>query len=491
MTLPVLDSCPPELLAKFSKLSKSEAIDELKKALEWKKEHSRFELFTPTGKQEEFVRLVGTSPDMVFVFSAANRIGKTTLLVNLLANLIWGPQSSYFDYPIFHNWLGPKRIRFVTDPELVKEIGPFHTEIRKWWPDGQYEYSKDGKQYYSQYKANGWLIDVMTYDQDDRQFEGTGLGLVLFDEPPKESIWHACITRLMTGGLALVFMTPLTEAAWFFDKVVPQHQNSIVYGALEDACKEHGVRGYLDHEHIQKVLHEMNPDETEARAFGKAMYLKGLIFKTFDYNVHVSKTPIDVPENAEIYHVVDPHVDKPFAMIWGFPGDDGVFYQVAEWPNEPFERMHACQFGIEDYKKIIKAKELGWNVKKRIIDHHFADVRSLQTKRTLREDFSAIGINFEPSYSASEEVETGILKVRSYLKYNPLKQIDSLNRPRYIVSNTCQNTIKAFQRWSFDLKKGEPKEQYKDFMDCVRYALVAEPKKSYSPPPQEIKRRYG
>lgn len=487
----LLDSCPPELLAKFSKLSRKEAIDELEKALEWKRENSKFEFFEPTGKQEEFIKLVGSGSDMVYVFSAANRIGKTTLLVNALASVIWGSPSPWFEYPIFKSWPYPKRARIVTDPELAKEAGPIHTEILKWWPKGRYAYGKGGKQHFSEYKANGWHIDVMTYDQDIRQFEGTALGLVIFDEPPKESIWHACMARLMTGGIAMIFMTPLVEAAWVFDKLVPEHQNSIVYGALEDACKEHGVRGYLEHEHIQKVLNEMNPDEREARAFGKAMYLKGLIFKSFNYDVHVAKEPISVPEDAQMYHIVDPHTDKPFAMVWGFPDDAGVWNQVAEWPNEPFEKMHACQFGIDDYRKIIKAKELGWNIKKRIIDHHFADVRSLQTKRTLREDFQHIGINFEPSYTASEEVDTGILKVRSYLKYNPAKPIDSVNHPRYLVSPTCKNTIKAFQRWSFDMKTGEPKEDYKDFMDCVRYALMADPKKSYSPPDQQIKRLYG
>lgn len=488
----LLDQAPKNLPTPSKALEKlSEYSKVLEAELEWRKENERCSFYEPNGKLEGFLKHIGHSNRILGIVSAANGIGKTSMVANLLANLIWGPQNKYFDHPLFKDWKYPKRARYVTDPKLVEEIGPLHSEILKWWPKGQFEAIKSGKQYYSQYKANGWVIDVMTYDQDVRQFEGGTLGLVICDEPPPRSIWHASISRLRLGGMLLVFMTPLTEAAWFFDEVVPNHQESITYASMEDACKQHGVRGHLEHDRIQAMIQEMDPDEVEARAYGKAMYLKGLVFKTFDYNVHVAKKPISVPEYAEVWQIVDPHVDKPFACIWGYAEDDGTFYQIAEWPNEDFYRMHGCDLGVEDYKRIFKSKELGWNMKKRIIDHHFADIRSLQTKRTLREDFYQIGFNFDPSYTASEEIETGILKVRDYLKFNPNKPIDSLNRPRYIVSPTCANTIKGFQRWSFDTKSGKVKDEYKDFMDCVRYALMANPRRSFTPPDSPSRKLYG
>jgi len=51
--------------------------------------------------------------------------------------------------------------------------------------------------------------------------------------------------------MQMVFMTPLTQAAWFFDEVVPRHLDSIVYGDIEENCKLHGTRGQLEHETLR------------------------------------------------------------------------------------------------------------------------------------------------------------------------------------------------------------------------------------------------
>ncbi len=374
---------------------------------------------------------------------------------------------------------------------LVEEIGPFHSEIEKWWPKGRFEAIKAGKNYYSQYKANGWVIDVMTNDQEIRQFEGVTQGIIMTDEPPVEAIWNASITRLRSGGHQWCFMTPLTSAAWFYDKVVPRHPSSIVYASMEENCKQHGTRGQLEHTRIQEMIAEMPPEEVEARAYGKAMYLKGLIFKTFDPKVHVLKEPVRVPSNAPVYQVVDPHSDKPFAAIWAFPDMNGDLYIVDEWPNEDFTKMHNCQLDINDYKRIFGDKEQGWTIHRRIIDRHFADVQTSINRRTLREELQDVGLYYDPSYKAEEEVETGILKVRSYLAYDVNKVVTSLNKPKLFINPSCTNTIRAFQRWSRDPKNGKVQDAYKDFMDVVRYLVMEEPRIEEPMPAQEFKKRWG
>ena len=96
----------------------------LERELEWRRENERFSFFTPNGKQEEFVRLAGAGADSVYILSAANGIGKTTLVVNLMAHLVFGPQNNFFDVPLFRNWPFPKRIRYITDQKIVEESGP-------------------------------------------------------------------------------------------------------------------------------------------------------------------------------------------------------------------------------------------------------------------------------------------------------------------------------------------------------------------------------
>jgi hypothetical protein len=260
---------------------------------------------------------------------------------------------------------------------------------------------------------------------------------------------------------------------------------------MEDACIQHGKNGHLEHENIQRMIAEMSPEEREARAEGKAMYLKGLIFKTFYPNVHVLKDHVTVPYGAPVWNVVDPHSDKPFAAIWAFPDARGDLYIFNEWPNEDFYKMHNCQLTIQDYKKIFGEKEKGLNVHRRVIDRHFADTASAINKRTLRQELQAIGLNYQPSYKAEQEVDTGIEKVRRYLAYNTKEPLSASNQPKIFIDPSCTNTIKSLSRWSFDPDTNKPQDAYKDFCDCVRYLVMDNPKISEPLPPQEFKSRWG
>lgn len=475
------------------RLSDAELLAQLEAELETRRETDRSAFYAPCGKIEEFIRLVGTVPDLVFTLSAANGVGKTTALVNIARSIMFGPANKYFDYPLFRNWPYPKRLRFVSEPSQVKESGPFPTEIKKWWPRGRYTAQKDGQHYESIYRAGDFILEVMTYEQLPKQHEGANLGCVMFNEPPPQSLWTPNMSRLRAGGIAIVGMTPLTEAGWFFDEVVPRHEKTTVYAGVEDACIIHGVRGHLEHEQIVKMGEEYSPDEREARMGGKAMYLKGLVYKSFSYRVHVLPEPVRPPLGSTVYNVVDPHADKPFFAIWAWPHRNGDLYIVDEHPNEDFFRMRNNPWTIEDYKRMYAAKEHSYLIK-RVIDRHFADVRSGAYKKTLRDDLAAIGMNYEPSYSAAAgepEIDTGVLKVREYLKYDPGKPINSINRPRLYINPHCLNTIKAFSRWSLDPKTGDYQDAFKDPMDVVRYLVMANPKPSEPLPPQQFKKLYG
>lgn len=472
-------------------MPRSEALTVIQKEMAWRQENEKYQFFAPNQKSENFIRLVATASDYPIVFSAANGVSKTATSVNLIANLIWPGNNKWFEYERFKNWPYPKRIRYITDPELVKDSGPFRQEIIKWFPKEGWTSEKAGKQYYSQYHANGWFIDVLTTDQEVRQFEGGTFGLIIMDEPTPQPIYNACIGRLRLGGLLLVVMTPLTSAAWFYDQIVPQVPGQIVYADIEDACIEHGLRGHLKHDDIQRMIKNWPPDEVEARAHGKAMYLKGLIFKTFDPNVHVLKEDIKVPYGAGVWQVVDPHSDKPFAAIWAFPDSRGDLYIFDEWPNGDFYKMHNCQLTIEDYKKIFTEKEKGLTVHKRIIDRHFADTASAVNKKTLRQELQAIGLNYWPSYKAEEEIETGILKVRERFSYDTSKVLTSINQPKIFISPKCKNTINSLSKWARDPKDGKVQEGYKDFCDVVRYLVMDNPKVPQSFPDTPAVKRWG
>ena len=465
----------------------------LEREINWRQQNDRFQFYEPNEPVEKFIKLIGTKDDNIFVLSAANGIGKTAFLVCLARAIIFGAENKYFNFPIFKEWKYEKRLRIVSEASQIEEGGPIPTEILKWWPKGRYKSFKDSKHYVKRYEANGFTLEVMTYDQDREQHEGANLGCVLFNEPPPENLWTPNISRLRMGGIAVIGMTPLTSAGWFFDKVVPRHQETIVYGDVEKACKQHGIRGHLEHSDIEKMIEEYDEDEREARIEGKAMYLKGLIYKGFNHQIHVLKDPISTPSNATVYQAVDPHSDKPFASIWAFVDARGDLYIVDEWPNVDFYKWHNCQLTIDDYQKIFRDKEQGIRVHKRIIDRHFAEVRHMvgMTRKTLRDEFREVGIDFMPSYQAAEEMEAGIIKVRDYLQYNPDRPLDIHNKPKLFINPGCQNTIKSFLRWSRDPKTGKVQDSYKDFMDCVRYLIMDHPEVDIPIPYEPAKRMWG
>lgn len=471
-------------------MPRSEALMVIQREMEWLKANEKCQFYEPNKPIEDFIKSIGTTQNLVYTLSAANGLGKTTALVNIAANIIFGPQNSYFKHPLFQKWPYPKRLRFVSEVSQVKDGGPLPTEIKKWWPRGRYRSGRNGQAYDAIYKSGDWTLEVLTYDQDKEQHEGANLGCVFFNEPPPQNLWAPNISRLRVGGIVVIGMTPLTDAGWFFDLVAPRHQGFIFYGDVEQACKQHGTRGHLEHNDIEKMIAEYSPEEREARIGGRAMYLQGRIFKTFMPNVHVLKDSFRPPLYSTIYNVVDPHADKPFFSIWACPNKNGDVIVFDEHPNEDFFKMHNCQLTIQDYKKIYEAKEAGYNVK-RVIDRHFADSVSSVNKKTLRQELEEIGMWYEASYSAQEEIQTGIHKVREYLQYDATKPLTSINRPKLYINPHCINTIKAFQYWSLDPKTGKYQDAYKDPMDVMRYLLMADPRQEESIPERTPVKRYG
>lgn len=460
--------------------------------MKWRQSNERFEFFTPNLKSEEFIKLVATKDDYPIVLSASNGLSKTATAINLIANLAWPGRNNWFNFKRFIDWPWPKRIRYITDPELVKDSGPVRQEILKWFPKSGWKAEKAGKQYYSQYQINDWFLDILTTDQEVRQFEGGTFGLIIMDEPVAQSIYSACVGRLRLGGLILVVMTPLTSSAWFYEQVAPKITDRIVYGDIEDACIEHGTRGHLKHNDILKMMDNWPAEEIEARAHGKALYLRGLIFKTFDPKIHILREEIRPPYGAQIKNVVDPHSDKPFAAIWAFTDARNDTYIFDEWPNEDFYKMHNCELDIHAYKKLFNDKEAGLIVSRRVIDRRFAEVANVSNKRTLRQELQSIGMNYWPSYKAEREIDTGIERIRRALAYDTNKPLSSLNQPKLYINPSCRNTIASLSKWARDPKTGDVQENYKDFCDCVRYLLMdTHEQLNTDLPDQKFKKRWG
>ena len=178
--------------------------------------------YVPNGRVETFINAFGSDQYFVSYLSAANGVGKTCGVANLLANLFWPCENPYFQGKLFLDWPYIKKFRIVSTPTgIVDNIVP---KLKLAFPAGQfsmdkYKFTKGGKQYDSHLETNnGWEGNLMTYEQALPEFEGSDLGLVWFDEPSSQAIYEANVFRLRTGGRILYTATPLTGSAWMYDK---------------------------------------------------------------------------------------------------------------------------------------------------------------------------------------------------------------------------------------------------------------------------------
>ena len=451
---------------------------------------NRIKFFTPNGKQDEFNGLVGAGKHFICLLSAGNGVGKSADVVNLLGNIIWGPQNEWFRGKLFKDWPYPKRIRIITESKNVTEIGAIDQEIKTWWPKGKYKGSKGGKQFVEKYETdNGWIIDKMSYEQDLKEFESSTLGIAWFDEPPPKPIYDATKWRMRKGGIILISMTPLEGAAWIFEEggLLDSEDCAVVYADIEDNCKEHGVRGILEHKHIEMMLKDASPAELEARKSGKPLSTVNTIFGSlWSPEVHIIEDDVEPPPGSQFGMTVDPGDGKPYAITWWWVDPRGHIVFDYNWPEENWVKVLKNKsyqtLRMDEYLKIFKQYEKGRQMEWRIFDRHYGNTRDGRTGRSLIEDWQFMyGVEFLPSYNVEEEVATGISMVKQYLKFDVKQPVNAMNVPKMYFKKRCKNVIMSVPKWPYKIdaesyiSKPDKMSVYKDFCDDVRYTVMAKP----------------
>ena len=110
--------------------------------------------FCPNGAQEKFIKTVANSLKNtrvpVILSTYANGVGKTTVCIHTLLNIIYKPQNAWFDYPVFHNFPFPKTIWYSSTVEAIKDvIVPMIEQLAK---PGTYRIIKDSSRTVGNYK---------------------------------------------------------------------------------------------------------------------------------------------------------------------------------------------------------------------------------------------------------------------------------------------------------------------------------------------------
>lgn len=412
--------------------------------------------YIPNGKAAEFIKMVGEKGEdhpFVNMFVGANGTSKTATGANILANLVYGVQNEYFDYPLFRNFPYLKKARIISDPTTIKE--KTIPELKKWFPkneasrlpDAPYETTKEGKNYISKFITNtGWEIDIMSTEQELKEYESVDLGFVWIDEPMPKDRFNATIFRGRTGMIIIWTFTPLFHAGWIKDWMNEKADGKYadyIEADLEANCKMHGVRGILEHKHIKLMAEAVPEEEKEARVFGKFGHLIGRVHKKFSRKIHIIKPfPID-PKKFTVYHALDPHPRVPDHALWMAIDRNGQKYVCGEL---------ALEGTVTDLSERIKAFEnsMQYRIEQRIIDPSAYNDDQHNEEASVGSRLFDLGLSY---VKGSKDLMAGIKRTNDALDYE-MRGGEWVRKPEIFIFDTCAITIKQLEEYVWGENRG-------------------------------------
>lgn len=148
---------------------------------------------------------------------------------------------------------------------------------------------------------NGSQFKFLSYEQDRTKWESSTFNVGFFDEPPPRFAWVGAQRGLMKKeGPAYFAMTPLKEP-WIFEELW-NHPRAIhpeteleARGAGPDDCLVINISldevRHLSEEAKRRFIEKLDPEEMEARRYGRFKHLMGRAFPSFSEDEHV--LPVD------------------------------------------------------------------------------------------------------------------------------------------------------------------------------------------------------
>lgn len=429
---------------------RAEGIMELKQ----RDEMEAAQHYVPTGKAEEFITMVGSDKNFVNMFIGANGTGKTSVGANIVANIVFGPQNDWFKLPLFQRFPYIKKGRIITDPTTIKEkIIP---ELIKWlprnsyknFPEKLYETAKEGKYYASKFIFNnGWVIDIMSNEQDLKSFESVDLGFLWIDEPMPKDKFLASLARGRLGMIVFWTYTPLFQAGWIKEwmdaNVSVDGMANYVEAEMEDACIIHGVRGFFEHKAIQRIADSMPEDEKEARVYGKFGHLLGRVHKRFNRKVHVIK-PFPLNERDwTTYVALDPHPRVDDHVMYISVNSKGTKIVSAELLSEGLvKQLYSRMIDLES--------KMHFRIEDRIIDPSAFNDDQHKKEKSVGSQLFDLGQTW---IKGSKNLMAGIKRTEDAFEFEMVGG-KFVRAPEIFIFDTCRTTIKQLEEYVWKEWKG-------------------------------------
>ena len=382
--------------------------------------------YVPHPKQKRF----HSSPARTRLYIGGNRSGKTT--GGIVEDIWWLTREHPYRKIPAHPIAG--RIVSVDFINGISKI--IIPQLKQWIPPSKLR----GGSWFSAYDAgdrvlnleNGSFVELMSYDQDLDKFAGTSRDFIHYDEEPPKDIFTECKARLIDRkGSSWMTMTPVEGMTWIFDDIYEPGilgDSSIAVIEVDMAENPH-----LDQAEIDFFLDGLDDDEKLARGKGKFVQMGGLVYKSFNPQIHIIDQ-IDaknfVGRNYKHYMSLDHGFNNPTSVHWHAVDEDN---QVVTF-DEHYEAGRIVDYHAE----VIKRKNLSHG---RVPDINICDPALAQkqgvTGTSIQTEYAIRGIGF---VLGNNDVTTGVAKVNQYLA------LREDNTPSWYITRNCANLIREITR---------------------------------------------
>ena len=342
-----------------------------------------------------------------------------------------------------------KSLKSTTLPILLKGSNPV-------MPHGSYKLNKAD----NIIEVNGGGIIYclgMEHVETIRSINAGGIFLDEAIEFTKEE-YHELLMRLrnVNGSRIMRCVSNAADPSHFLYKhfFVERMKNGDAFKSRKVITASSFENSLLPSDYIHDTLGNLDENTHKRMVEGRWIKYSGLVYPSFDRNVHVSELCKDGYE--EYYLGIDWGQTHPTAILLiGYT--KGIIYVLDE--------LCKSDMGIQTIRNYIKD-----------IKDRYSNITLLYdpSAKILFNDLANVGVYLK---KANRDVPVGIGRVRSYFNYNTVHDVGKIGERGIFIDSGCVNLIRELECYQYkDVGKnigssGAVKKENDDCLDSLRYVV--------------------
>lgn len=302
----------------------------------------------------------------------------------------------------------------------------------------------------------GSVSYLLSAEQDDMVFEGTTWHHGWCDEPFRREIYVALKRGLLVNDGPLSWTCTPLEEPWMYEEIylrgiTGEDPDIAIFEGSSDENKRISQKAKDD------FFKTLSPDEIETRWHGKFRHLSGRVFKTYDPRKH-RIPPFAIPPHWPVWISIDPHRNKPHAVLFLAVSPQGIKYVCNEiytvcTINElaGYVLSIGSQYNVVERLIDTSAQEDGWG---RVSAREMLNAKGVATKLAQKRNLKSSGISLINQFFRDDQL---------------------------YVFDTCIRTHRELTLQTYKRSRDhaqimeEPEKKFDDMTDDLRYILVERP----------------